>query len=140
MDNLVGILHQFGIALSLEINWHKSVVYWCGCGIQPGWVDKYQWKWVAHGDMSKLLGTPFGLHLELHNVDQFLINRVKVKLKYWSSTHLSLASRTLIVHQVLMSSFWCFIAVWAGLKKILGKIKVMLRNYLWSGSKSMVRA
>ena len=29
-DNLVGILHKFGIAYGLEINWHKSVAYWCG--------------------------------------------------------------------------------------------------------------
>jgi hypothetical protein len=45
-------------------------------------VEKYQWKWDATGDLSKLLGTPFGLQLELQDVDQFMVNRVKGKLKY----------------------------------------------------------
>ena len=35
---------------------------------------------------------PFGLKLEIQVVDQFLINKVKGKLKYWSSTNLSLAA------------------------------------------------
>jgi hypothetical protein len=67
-------------------------------------VEKYQWKWATIGDLSKLLGTPFGLKMELQDVDQFLVNRVKGKLKYWTFMNLSLAGRTLIVNQVLMSS------------------------------------
>jgi hypothetical protein len=67
-------------------------------------VGKYQWKWTAYGDLSKLLSTPFGLKMELQDVDQFLMNRVKSNLKYWSSTNLSLAGCTLVVNHVLMSS------------------------------------
>lgn len=51
--------------------------------------------------------------------------------------NLSLVGRTLIVNQVLMSSLWCFITVWAGSKKIIWKIKALLRNYLWSGSENI---
>ena len=29
------------------------------------WVGKYQWKWVANGDLPKLLSTHFGLKMEL---------------------------------------------------------------------------
>lgn len=32
---------------------------------------KYQWKWASFEDLSKLLGTPFGVKLELQDVDQF---------------------------------------------------------------------
>ena len=71
----------------------------------------------------KLFGTPFGQHLELQNVDHFLINRVKAKLRYWSSTQLSLPSRTLIVNQALMSSVWYFIGVWVGSKKFWERFK-----------------
>lgn len=34
---------------------------------------------AANGDLSKLLGTPFGLQLELHVIDCFLVNMVKCK-------------------------------------------------------------
>lgn len=77
---LIGILHKFGTTFGLEINWHKSVAHWCGRGRPPGCVGKYQWKWVAAIDLSKLLGTLFGLQLELQDVDQFFVNMVKGKL------------------------------------------------------------
>ena len=32
---------------------------------------------IDSGDLSKLLGTPFGLELKVHDVDQFLINMAK---------------------------------------------------------------
>ena len=60
----------------------KSVAYWCGQGWVPRWVGIYQWKWAANGDLSKLLGTPFGLKLELQDIDQLFIVRVKGKPKY----------------------------------------------------------
>lgn len=28
VDNLMGILHKFGGASGLEINWHRNVAYW----------------------------------------------------------------------------------------------------------------
>jgi hypothetical protein len=98
-----------------------------------------QWKWAATSDLSKLMGTLFGLHMELHNVDQSLVDKVKAKLKCWSSTHLSLACRTFIVNRMLMSSLWCFTTVWVGLKRVLVNIKALLRSYLWCGTKNMTR-
>lgn len=41
---------------------------------------------------------------------------------------LSLAGRTLIINHVLMSSLWYFIAMWAGSRKVLSKIKALMRN------------
>ena len=69
-----------------------------------------------------------------------LIHRVKGKLKYWSSTNLSLAGRTLIVRQILMPSLWYCIVVWVGSMKLLGRIKALLHKYLWSGSWNTTRA
>ena len=39
------------------------VVYWCGQGCLLRWVGKYQWIWATTGDLSKLLGMPFGSKL-----------------------------------------------------------------------------
>ena len=121
VDNLVGILHKFGIAFGLEIKWHKSVAYWCGQGRPLRCVGKYQWKWAANRDLSKLLGTPFGLQLELQDIGHILVNKVKSKLKYGSSTNLSLAGRTLM--------FWChpfgtLSQFGLGLREFLGELKL----------------
>ena len=32
VDYLVEILHKFDITFGLEINWQKSMAYWCGRG------------------------------------------------------------------------------------------------------------
>lgn len=125
VDNIVGILHNFGLAYGLEINWHKSIAYWYGQGTPPQWVEKYYWKWAANRNMSKLLGTPFGLHLELQSVDKFMVNRAKDKLTVWNSIHLLLVWQTFIVNHVMMSYLWYFIAVWVGSKGVLGKIKAI---------------
>lgn len=60
---------------------------------------------------------------------------VKAKLKYYGSTHMSSVGKTFIVIQVLTSSLWYFIAVWVGSKRGLVKIKALLHNFLWYGSK-----
>lgn len=73
MDYLVGILHKYGLATNLEVNWHKSMVNWCGQTTQLCWLEKFQLKWATNGDLSKLFGNPFDLHLQLQNVDQFLV-------------------------------------------------------------------
>jgi hypothetical protein len=39
-----------------------------------------------------------------------------------------------------MSSPWYFIALWAGSGKILWKVKALLWNHLWYGSKNTARA
>lgn len=51
-----------------------------------------------------------------------------------------LASITLIVNQMLISSMWYFIALWVGLQKVLWKVKDLLCNYLWFGFENMVRS
>ena len=70
-----------------------------------GWEEKYQWTWATTIDFSMLLGNPFNLKLRSQDVDQFHMHRIKAKLKYWSSTHLSFAGIMLIVNQALMSTF-----------------------------------
>ena len=55
VDKLVGIMHKFGLAYGLEINWTMSVAYWCDRGTPPRWVRKYQWKWALPGDLSNSL-------------------------------------------------------------------------------------
>jgi hypothetical protein len=98
VNNLVRILYNFRFAYGPELIgirvWRTGV----GQGTPLGWVEKYQWMWATNGDLLKVLGTPFGLHVGLHNVDHFLVDMVKSKLKYWSSTHLSLVGWTLIVN------------------------------------------
>lgn len=47
--------------------------------------------------------------------------------------HLSLVGRRLIVNQVLASTLWFLVKVWAGMWKAIRSIKGIMRDYLWEG-------
>jgi hypothetical protein len=124
----------------MEINWDKSCTYWYDKYThKPEWLAGYNWRWAEEGDLSKLLGTPFGLNLNVSDVDHFLYSKISRKLAYWSTMKLSLAGRTLICNHVLLSTLWFFISVWGGSNKILTKIRGAIRNYLWSGKEQHSR-
>lgn len=140
-STLVNILQSFSLASGLLINWAKSGAYWQGRNAQrPAWSQNFGWSWIPEGNLSKLLGSPFGLSISTADIDNFLVDKVRRKLTYWTSTKLSLAGRRLIVNQVLMSTLWYFIGVWAGSRSVLKQIKSLLRNYLWAGRKHRARA
>jgi hypothetical protein len=61
----------------------------------------------------KLLGTPFGLNLDVVDVDKFLLNKHKKKNSYWFTTKISLASRMVVVNNVFLSFHWYLLIVWA---------------------------
>jgi hypothetical protein len=68
------------------------------------WLNHYQWKWAREKNITKLLGTSFGLGLEVKDIDAFLLNKIKKKMSFWCSTHLSLVGRTFLVNQILLST------------------------------------
>ena len=124
----------------MEINWDKSCAYWFDKYThRPEWLAGYNWKWAEEGDLSKLLGTPFGLNLNTPDVDKFLHNKISKKLDYWSTMKLSLGGRIVICNQVLLSTLWFFITVWGSSNKILTKIRGAIKNYLWSGKEQLTR-
>lgn len=80
---LVNLLNTFSSASGLTINWSKSGAYWVGRNRQPlDWALTFGWTWVPDGNITKLLGTPFGLSLATTDIDQFLIAKVRKKLTY----------------------------------------------------------
>jgi hypothetical protein len=81
----------------------------------------FRWKWAREGNLSKLLGIIFSLNLDVKEISEFLVKKIQKKLKYWSSLHLHLDRRVLIVNAILVLHFGFLLlfgggGVW-GLKK-----------------------
>jgi hypothetical protein len=138
--NLISLLNLFHLTSGLEINWGKSVAYWLATTPPPNWLQWIRCQWAVEHQLSKLLSTPFGIDLHIGDVDEFLLTKVQKKLTYWTSVHLSLIGRALIVNSVLLSSLWFFIVTWVGSLAILWRIRGMLYNFLWSGTDHRCRA
>ena len=111
----------------------ETCSYWCATTEKPDWMQNLGWQWAQDGELAKLLGTPFGLHLETCDIDLFLFQKVRKKLIYWSSKFLSLLARAIIVNMVLLSSLRYFISIWAGSKQVIRRIQADVQNYLWAG-------
>ena len=80
--NLIHTLNTFCLASGLVLNWQKSCAYWKRAVIHPGWTDLLGVVWARGDEVSKLLGTPFGMSITSGDVDKFLLDRVTKKLDY----------------------------------------------------------
>jgi hypothetical protein len=77
------LLDLFHLALGFTINWTKSRAYWLAATPPPAWLDGMRCEWAVERQLSKLLGTPFGIDLHTADVDAFMMDRIKNKLEYW---------------------------------------------------------
>jgi hypothetical protein len=123
------------------INEQKSAAYYWHPRRKdrPGWTDQFNWQWATADDITKLLGSPFGLTLSTRDVDQFLIEKVETKLQYWSLVRLNAAGREVITNIVLISALLYFLAVWGGTKGGIECITSKIRTFFWSGSTTRTR-
>lgn len=94
---------------------------------KPTWLDNFQWQWPHEGELSKLLGTTCGLSLQVQDVNNFLIYKIRKKTMYWGSRHLSLAGRSPIVNHVLAFTLWYLVIVQTRSWKAIRNIKRLLR-------------
>jgi hypothetical protein len=90
--------------------------------------------WEENKDVSKLLGTTFGLSLSTCNIDDFLPDRIHNSLGYWSATKINSTGHGTIVNSILLSSTFYFTSIWGGTKKGVAKVKSVVTNYFWFGS------
>ncbi|KAG0623283.1 hypothetical protein M758_3G162400 [Ceratodon purpureus] len=119
------LLHNFRLASGLVLNRGKCAIYWYSRPPPPPWLSSFGCSIAPPQALSKLLGTPFGISLNTVDVDEFLAAKVSKKLRYWTTIHLSLAGRAVIVNSVLLSTLW---------------IRASLRNFLWAGTEESSRS
>lgn len=80
------------------------------------------------------------MQLTTKDVDTFIHERVDKRLTYWSNTKINSTGRGIVVNHILLSSTYYFASIWGGTKKGLYKIRMMMKYYLWSGTKIRPRA
>jgi hypothetical protein len=64
----------------------------------------FNWKGAKDDVLFKLLGIPFWLNLKVKDVEVFLVDKIKKKLRFWNSLHLFWVRRMVVVSLVLASS------------------------------------
>ena len=82
IHNISSLVKEFGLATGLVYNPHKSLVYWFGPLASPRWINTFDCQVAQTQDLSRLLGTPFGISLHTDDVDTFLQQKLAKKLIY----------------------------------------------------------
>jgi hypothetical protein len=140
LHTITSLLQTFHLATGLKSNWDKLYGYWFSNSRPPDWLQNFPGRWAVEDNVAKMLGIPFGIDPQVHDIDQFLFDKIMKKLNYWSSTRLSLAGRAIVVNMVLSSTLWYFLTLWRGSLSVIRKIHSYFRNFLWSGSYTRKRA
>jgi hypothetical protein len=111
--NTIELLNTFSFGSRLLFNWNKSMAYhWDPGGRpRPSWTEQLPSQWAAENDLSKLLGTPFGLSITTEEVDEFLLARTNRKLQYWTTQRLNSTSRAVICNGILAATAMFFLAI-----------------------------
>jgi hypothetical protein len=138
----IATLQTFCEGCGLILNWDKSCAYWKtrNGDPRPPWTEYLGVTWVDdRDDIRKLLGTPFGLSLTSHNVDEFLQERVSQSLRYWCTTKVNSTGRSIVVNKILISSIHFFISIWGGTKKGITRVRSSVESYLWFGTLNRTR-
>jgi hypothetical protein len=106
-------LHLFSAGSGLTLNWEKpGAFYWdVGNSQQPTWTYQFAFQWVSKDNVSKLLGTPFGITLATEAVNQFLLDRTDKKLQHWTAQKLNSTGRSVIYNDILTSATMYFLAI-----------------------------
>jgi hypothetical protein len=76
LSNLIALLDLFYLTSSLCINWDKNIAYWLANTPPPLWLVQTQCQWAVEQQLSKLLGTPFGIDLHTDDIDEFLLSKI----------------------------------------------------------------
>ena len=95
------------------------------------WTYELNFQWSL--DISKLLGTPFGLDITTEDVDKFLMTKIDKKLVMWSNIKVNSVGRVLIANCMIVSTMLFFLAIWGGSSTSIQRITAKIRDYLWSG-------
>jgi hypothetical protein len=138
----VHTLQTFCLGCGLVLNWEKSCGYWKdGRSGWPGWSEQLGVTWIdEEDDISKLLGTPFGLSMSSQSMDDFIKERVNKSLRYWCTTKVNSTGRGIVVNKILLSSIFFFISIWGGSKKGVTRIKSSMASYMWSDTTNHARS
>lgn len=102
VEESIRFLKVFSEAFGMAIKWEKSCTYWFNkFSHMLEWLASYGWKSAAKRELSKLLGTMFGLNLNTLDVDQFPYTKISHKLAHWSTKKQSIIGRVVICYHIV---------------------------------------
>ena len=97
------------------------------------WGEDSGFTWIAHRQTCRYLGFHVGIDVDPGHRFELVLVSFRRKLCHWSSMHLSLVGRALVVNQVLLATAWFTASCSTVFPRTMTRLWRLVRNFLWSG-------
>jgi hypothetical protein len=135
------VLDLFCLASGAKINWGKFAAIWASKEKKEWeWGQEVGLRWIPKGQGVRYLGIQIGFRLPIEANFEKLMFNLKGKMITLGKCNLSLAGRILVANQVLLSSMWYLAACWNPNMRMCNQIRGVVRNFIWRGKVSNIRA
>ncbi|KAL3689717.1 hypothetical protein R1sor_016026 [Riccia sorocarpa] len=137
-SNLVtakNLLHQFGTASGLKVQWGKSVARWISDASPiPTWTSELDWVWGAPDQAEKFLGFHFTDTLQEESIFLAAKQKITAKINSPSARSTTIHGRIVIANHIIYGIIWFLLPLWTGDKGRLRTLERLILNYVWGGN------
>jgi hypothetical protein len=86
---------------------------------------------VADGQLIKYLGCPFGRKITQHQEAQFILNKMRSKLRHWTNRMLTMASKLVLLKYVLRAMPTFYLMLLDFTEEKFRELEAVCRQFLW---------
>lgn len=97
----------------------------------PNWIHTMGYKFLRVGEVMKYLGCPIGLDIQPTKKLEFLLGKVRKRLRHWSNKLMSFPSRVTLIKHVLRAILVYAFMAYSFLKDGFKKLEGICRDFLW---------
>ncbi|KAL3697663.1 hypothetical protein R1sor_011739 [Riccia sorocarpa] len=138
--NAKTLLHSFGTASGLKVQWGKSKARWISeDNPKPPWTQDLDWIWGTDNDVDKFVGFQFTDTLNPDAIFEAARRRVIEKINSPTNCSTTIHGRVTIANQIVYGIIWFILPLWAANKSMIRSIETIILRFVWGGNESTKR-
>ncbi|KAL3689767.1 hypothetical protein R1sor_016076 [Riccia sorocarpa] len=122
--NAKSLIHTFGVASGLMVQWGKSKARWVSQdNPMPPWISELDWIWGLNDDSDKLLGFHFKDGLDMDTIFQVALQKIKTRINSPTARSSTIHGRIVIANHLIYGILWFILPLWAAAKPKIRQIE-----------------
>ncbi|KAL3676620.1 hypothetical protein R1sor_026568 [Riccia sorocarpa] len=135
--NAKSLLHTFGLASGLTVQWGKSKARWISTtNLRPNWTEELHWVWSSDQDVDKFLGFQFRDSLDEESIYEVARQKVLKKINCPFNRSTTIHGRVVIANHIIYGILWFVIPLWSGNRANLRNLEKLILSYVWGGNET----
>ncbi|KAL3686348.1 hypothetical protein R1sor_008922 [Riccia sorocarpa] len=123
--NAKNLLHQFGEASGLMVQWGKSKARWISPNNQrPTWTADLDWVWGTHEEAEKFLAFYFTDTLQEDRIFQAAKQKIIDRINSPTARSTTIHGHVVIANHIIYGIIWFLLPLWSGDKRGLGLLSL----------------